>query len=145
MDQHTRFPPERALAFLLAQVGAHAAGKFAQRLALLSLKPSDAGIIRLLAEAAGLSQQALASRLHMHASRLVIVIDDLEARGLVKRQETADRRTYALHLTDKGRAALTDIGRVAREHNDEITAGLSKEERATLGVLLKRIADQQGL
>src|SRR5436853_748229 len=109
MDQHTRFPPERAVAFLLAQVGAHAAARFGERLAPLSLKPSDAGIIRLLSEAAGLSQQALAARLNIHASRLVIVIDDLEARGLVQRQETDDRRTYALHLTDKGRAAMADI------------------------------------
>lgn len=85
MDQPIRFPAEKAVGFLLAQVGAHAATRFAERLEPVSLKPSDAGIIRLLAESAGLSQQALASRLRMHASRLVAVVDDLERRGLVKR------------------------------------------------------------
>src|SRR5437764_4607815 len=100
MEHHTRFAPERAVAFLLAQLGAHAAARFAERLAPLSLKPSDAGIIRLLAETAGLSQQALAGQLGMHASRLVLVVDDLEARGLVKREAVpGDRRAYALHLT----------------------------------------------
>jgi DNA-binding MarR family transcriptional regulator len=144
-EQH-RFPPTRAIGFLLAQVGAHAARRFAERLAPLGLKPSDAGILRLLNEAGGLSQQQLASRLHMHASALVALVDDLESRGLVDRQRHAeDRRAHALHLTDKGRAMLSDIGRVAREHAESICSALTKDERETLAGLLRRIADEQSL
>ena len=46
-------------AFLLAQVGAHAATQFAERLGALHLSPPDAGILRLLRIAPGISQQEL--------------------------------------------------------------------------------------
>ena len=145
MDEK-RFAGERAVALLLAQVGAQAAARFAERLAPLSLKPADAGILRVLAQSDGMSQQELAGRLRMHASRLVGVVDALEAQGLVARQENADdRRTYALGLTDKGRAALADVSRISREHNDAVCASLSKEEREELAQLLGRIAEQEGL
>ena len=65
-------------AFLLAQLGAHAASQFAERLRVLELAPSDAGILRLLRMAAGLSQQELASKLQIHPSRLVAILDNLE-------------------------------------------------------------------
>jgi hypothetical protein len=38
-----------APAFLLAQVGAHAAAKFAERLRAIELVPAHAGILRILA------------------------------------------------------------------------------------------------
>jgi DNA-binding MarR family transcriptional regulator len=133
-------------AFLLAQVGAQAAARFAERLAPLLLSPPHAGILRALAKSAGLSQQELASMLNIHSSRLVGLLDELETRGLVKRQEkTDDRRTYALHLTDEGQAILGEIGRIAKEHQDSLLASLSKEERELLVDLLQRIADDQGL
>jgi DNA-binding MarR family transcriptional regulator len=133
-------------AFLLAQVGSHAAGKFAQRLARLRLLPPHAGILGVLRKSGGLSQQGLAEVLHMHPSGLVALIDDLEERGLVKRQGNLDdRRIYELHLTDKGQVALRDIGRVAQEHNESLCAALSQCEREQLTEFLQRIADEQGL
>jgi DNA-binding MarR family transcriptional regulator len=133
-------------AFLLAQVGAHAAGRFAELLAPLHLSPPHAGILRVLSKSAGLSQQELASKLNMHPSRLVGLVDELETSGFVKRQENADdRRTYALHLTDEGQEILGEIGRIAKEHQDSLLASLGKEEREELADLLQRIADEQGL
>jgi DNA-binding MarR family transcriptional regulator len=133
-------------AFLLAQVGSHAARKFAERLAPLRLSPPHAGILRVLRKSGRLSQQGLAEALHMHPSGLVAIIDELEERGFVKRQDSPDdRRTYEIHLTDKGHAALGDIGRVAREHNESLCAALSQREREQLTGFLQRIADEQGL
>src|SRR5262245_41955166 len=133
-------------AFLLAQVGAHAAARFAELLAPLRLSPPHAGILRVLSKSAGLSQQGLASMLNMHPSRLVGLIDELETNGFVKRQESADdRRTYALHITDEGRAILGEIGHIAKEHQDTLLTSLGKEEREQLADLLQRIADEQGL
>jgi len=137
-------PPSAA--FLLAQLGSHAAGKFAERLARLHLLPPHAGILGILRKSGGLSQQALAEVLQMHPSGLVAIIDELEERGLVRRQDSReDRRTYELHLTDKGQVALRDIGRIAQEHNDSLCAALSQHEREQLTEFLQRIANQQGL
>jgi DNA-binding MarR family transcriptional regulator len=136
----------QSTAFLLAQVGAHAAAKFAERLAALDLVPSHAGTLRLIRASSGISQQELSSRLGVAPSRLVALVDELEGRGLVERRESAgDRRAHSLHLTRRGIEVLESIGKIARAHDDATCAALTAAERETLGTLLGRIADQQGL
>src|SRR4051794_37539168 len=138
--------PSAGLAFLLSQVGAHSAAKFAERLEPLDFKPYHAGILRAIRQADGLSQQALGARLGMYPSRLVAVLDDLERRGLVERRDSpADRRSYSLHLTGAGREALEQIDRVSGEHGRSLCAALGPAEQARLADLLGRIADEQGL
>lgn len=141
-----RFGKQTSIAFLLAQVGADAARRFAKSLEPLTFSPSDAGILRLLGRSPAISQQELAKRLDMHASRLVGVIDALEKRGLVTREPNAnDRRLYALRLTDAGAEALSAIGNVARAHNERICSELTEAERAQLGGVLEKIAGHLGL
>jgi DNA-binding MarR family transcriptional regulator len=133
-------------AFLLAQVGAHAATQFAERLGALELSPPDAGILRLLSMAAGISQQELSARLRIHPSRLVAILDNLERRKLVERKANPeDRRLYSLHLTKDGGEILERIGKIAREHQDSLLSTLNAEERGRLTELLRRIAAAQGL
>jgi DNA-binding MarR family transcriptional regulator len=133
-------------AFLLAQLGAYAASQFAERLGVLELAPSDAGILRLLRMSAGLSQQELASKLQIHPSRLVAILDNLEKRGFVERRANpGDRRLYSLYLTKDGEGVLEKIGKVAREHQDALLSVLNKDERDELANLLLKIADEQGL
>ena len=133
-------------AFLLAQIGAYASAQFAKRLEPLGFTPAHAGIFRIIAATPGLSQQDLALKLGMYASRLVAVIDDLEKRGLIERRASnMDRRLYALHLTKSGNEQLSAIGAIAREHGRDLLNGLSDEERSTLTALLERVAKKQGL
>jgi len=135
-----------SVAFLLSQVGARSAQEFARLLAPLKLTPPDAGILRLLRQSPGISQQQLAQTLGMHASRLVAVIDALEKRGVVVREANAnDRRLYSLRLTEAGDEMLREIGQVARAHNELMCSGLRAEECAELGRLLRRIGAQHGL
>lgn len=141
-----RKPGASSVAFLLAQVGASSARRFANALEPLKLAPSDAGILRLLSRVPGISQQELAKRLDMHASRLVGVIDALENRGLVMREPNPeDRRVYSLRLTERGHEILGEIGRIAQAHNGEVCAGLDEEEVRQLGVLLEKLAELHGL
>src|SRR3954453_4845677 len=98
------------VAFLLSRLGAHSAGRFAERLVPLGLKPPHVGILTILGGADGLSQQALGGRLGVFPSRLVGLLDELERLGLVERRDSpTDRRSYALHLTGAGRAALERV------------------------------------
>jgi len=140
--QRTKVP----LAFLLAQVGAHAAMRFGERLSHLKLTPPDAGILQMLSATGGLSQQELSARLGIHPSRLVAILDTLEEQRLVERRPNADdRRQYALHLTEKGQGRLSEIGRIAREHKESLCAALTPAEREQLGELLQKIATDQKL
>jgi DNA-binding MarR family transcriptional regulator len=142
----TRQSSTDGVAFLLAQLGAHAATRFAERLDEHNLTPALVGILRLLRDTAGQSQQALAERLGVLPSRLVPLIDDLEQRGLIRRERSrTDRRVNALQLTAEGTALLRTVGALVRAHEASLFAGIDAGERATLGGLLGRIADEQGL
>jgi DNA-binding MarR family transcriptional regulator len=133
-------------AFLLAQLGAHAAAKFAERIADLDLTPPQAGLLRAVSATPGQSQQAVARQLRTPPSRLVALVDDLDERGVLERRRNLeDRRLHALYVTDAGAALLRKIGQVARAHDDAVCASLDPAERAQLRALLARIAEEQGL
>jgi len=134
------------VAFLLAQIGAHAAERFGERIAQLDLTPPQTGLLRAVAAEPGRSQQAVAEQLRIQPSRFVALVDELERRGVLERRRNeTDRRLYALHLTPAGEQLMRDIGTLAAAHENEICSALSASERATLRELLQRVADQQGL
>ena len=141
-------PPSRptGAAFLLAQLGAHAAEAFGQRIAALGMTPPHAGILRLIAAMPNCNQQSLAERLGVLPSRMVMLIDELAEKGWVERRRSQeDRRHSELVLTKAGNVTLEKLGRLAAEHEASLCAALSPEERETLAALCRRIADQQGL
>jgi DNA-binding MarR family transcriptional regulator len=133
-------------AFLLAQLGAHAASKFAARMRAVDLTLALVGVLRFLARNPGSTQRELADAIGMPSSRLVAMADELERRGLVRRvRDEQDRRSHRITLTAGGEAELAVIAREAREHKNELLAALSAEEQDQLAELLRRIAAQQGL
>jgi DNA-binding MarR family transcriptional regulator len=138
--------PPAGLAFLLSQVGAHAAGLFADRLEPLGLTPPQVGILCNIAWEDGLSQKALSEKLGLFPSRLVAMIDELEKRGLVERRDSPeDRRSYALYLTGAGREILEQLERLGRAHQQALCAALDASEQAQLQEFLTRIAAEQKL
>lgn len=133
-------------AFLLSQLGAHAARRFAERIGPLGLTPPQSGLIRAIAAEPGRSQQAVAEQLGIHPSRIVALVDDLERIGILERRRNPrDRRHYALHLTEQGDTALSTLARAGAEHEADLCAALTVEERTQLAQVLQRIAVQQGL
>jgi DNA-binding MarR family transcriptional regulator len=133
-------------AFLLTQLGTHAAMRFAERVAEHHLTPPQVGVLGLLSGRPGLSQQELADVLGMLPSRVVALVDELEQAGYVQRvRDDTDRRRNALQLTDEGKRTLALTGRIARTHEQDICSALSPDEHELLVGLLTRIADQQGL
>jgi len=132
------------LAFLLSQVGAHAAARFAERIAPLKLKPHHTGILRILEAESGMTQQALCDLLGIFPSRLVGLLDELQALKLIERRASpTDRRTYALYLTKGGHEMLSEVGKLARQHQDDLCAALNEKERTLLIDMLTRIVAQQ--
>ncbi|HEX5996931.1 MAG TPA: MarR family transcriptional regulator [Jiangellales bacterium] len=145
----TRERPGRSwggVAFLLAQLGAHAAARFAARIADLDLTPPQAGLLRMIAVTPGLSQQAYAMRLGMPPSRFVTLVDTMQDRGLIERRRGGpDRRSYALHLTEDGERLMQQLAVIGKAHEDDLCAALTADERTTLRGLLTRIVQQQNL
>src|SRR4051794_2739933 len=134
-------PPHAQAAYLLARVGRDHARRFAASVGALGLRPKHFAVLNAVALADGASQQELGRRLDLDPSGLVSAIDELERMSLVeRRRDDADRRRYAVRLTDEGAATLTRARRLVAERARELLAPLSDGDVATLVGLLARVA-----
>jgi len=61
------------------------------------------------------------------------------------RRNPADRRSYALYLTDQGRAKLREAQQASASHAGQVGASLTAAQRKQLTDLLRRLADEQGI
>jgi DNA-binding MarR family transcriptional regulator len=139
-------PPFQAVGFVLSSTGYAAARRFKETLAPLDLEPREFALLRALGAAEGDSQQAIAERLMIPPSRMVAHVDALERRGLVRRRANpADRRSWSLHLTAKGRKLLARALELAIALERELCADLSATERAQLLELLARVGARAGV
>jgi len=130
-----------SVGFLLSKLGLTSAAAFAETLAPLGIDPRHFGIMRIIAMSDGPSQQRLGEALAVPASRMVALIDDIEALGLVERRRNpTDRRAHAIHLTAKGRKIYERALEVAGAYEDKLCRDLSDAERDELLHLLRRLA-----
>jgi DNA-binding MarR family transcriptional regulator len=134
------------LAFLLSQVGIFASKRFAEQIATVDLTPPLFRVLNLVDAAEGKSQQAIGAAAEIPASRMVAFVDELERRGLVERRPIPhDRRVRALYVTRKGRQTLARGRKVAKDHEEELTHGMSAADRKRLLDLLQKMVDQQAI
>lgn len=135
----------RPLGLLLAQVAGAAARRFFAEPDEEALPGRQLDLLGLVDSADGVTQATLAERLGVPPSRMVALVDELEAAGLVERRRSrADRRSNAVLLTEAGRARLAaNVARFDRSRG--IFSALSAEEQATLRALLQRVADANGI
>ncbi|MFJ6561025.1 MarR family winged helix-turn-helix transcriptional regulator [Streptomyces sp. NPDC091412] len=109
--------------------GEHAlTGAQARLLSLLSLEP--------------LPMRKLAQKLKCEPSNVTGIVDRLETRGLVERQQDpGDRRVKLAAATEDGRRVARELREGLRFAREPL-AGLSEEERTALRDLLRRMVDQ---
>jgi DNA-binding MarR family transcriptional regulator len=119
------------------------------RLAALDLSVAQHELLLAVGRDEGLSQQTLAGRLLTGKSNVTALLQRLESRGLVRREQDAqDARGRHVYLTDEGRDRLAASSRVQAEVVELMTAGLSPAQIATLGDIMRtvgaRLADALG-
>jgi MarR family transcriptional regulator, 2-MHQ and catechol-resistance regulon repressor len=104
------------------------------------LTPSQFGVLEALHHLGPMHQCDLGARILKSSGNMTLVIDNLEKRGLVRRERSAeDRRFIRVHLTDAGERL---IRRVFPVHADAITrrlAVLTQEEQRALGNLCRKL------
>lgn len=115
---------------------------FADSVGDSGISPGLFGILVVIGENPGLTQQALANAAHLDRSSVVTVIDKLEDRGLVERR-AADRRSNGLFLAGKGEALLRELKRKVARHEKRVVENLSRAEREQLVALLQRILPER--
>jgi DNA-binding MarR family transcriptional regulator len=115
---------------------------FADTVGASGISPGLFGILVVIGENPGLTQQALADAAHLDRSSVVTVLDKLEDRGLVERR-AADRRSNGLFLAEHGTALLRDLKRKVARHDRRVVQNLSTTEREQLVALLQRILPER--
>src|ERR1700744_5314300 len=95
--------------------------------------------LNYVAEPNGISQQQLGEILCMDANNTVLLLNELEDDGLVRRErDPNDRRRHIVRLTERGSRAFSAALRNRESLEDEVLAALSPEERETLHQLLAK-------
>jgi MarR family transcriptional regulator, organic hydroperoxide resistance regulator len=101
--------------FRFVRLHRRAASAIAAELKALGLSIPQFDLLSTLTEQEGLSQQELAERLYVTKGNVSGLLDRMVEAGLVERRAIpGDRRSNALHLTDKGRT-LAEKGIAAQK------------------------------
>ena len=98
--------------------------------------------LTLLARGPAPTQLALAEAMGYDKTRLIKILDGLEADGLISRApDPSDRRARVIELTPLGRAKFAAIQQDIHAMEDELLSTLSAPERKALRTGLPRLAD----
>ena len=104
---------------------------------------SQFGVLEVLYHLGPQAQNILGEKILKSNSNMTTVIDNLEKRGLVRRERAVDdRRKIIVHLTDSGRDLITEI---FPEHVEAIQsqfAVLTTQEKQVLSELLRKLGKQ---
>jgi DNA-binding MarR family transcriptional regulator len=107
----------------------------------LGITATQFAVLRLAQRNPGLNQTALANALGADGPRMVLIIDDLERRGLVARlASTVDRRSRAIFLTPSGRALHKVLSRRVAQQERRMVKRLRGGDKEMLLRLLHALA-----
>ena len=123
----------RATEFVSAKVHSHLAGA--------KLTTSQFGVLEALYHLGPMCQRDIAKKILKSTGNLTTVIDNLEKRDLVRREQNEDdRRYFNVILTKKGGGIMKKI---FPDHESRIMQAmdtLSESEQKQFGVLCKKLA-----
>ena len=141
--KHTHWAPTAGM--LLLKIGKSAERRFADALRPSGLTPRHLGVL-FEVQACPTSQQALIETVGVDPSKLVGLLNDLEADGLiVRKRDPQDRRRHIVEVSAKGSARLDAAKKIASDVEQELLAGLDAAQREELLVLLAQVADTSGI
>jgi len=110
-------------------------------LADLAITPVQFAVMRLVQRNPGINQISLATALGAEGPRMVLIIDELEGRGLVTRlASTIDRRARAIFLTRGGRALHTQLSKRVQQQNRRLAKRLRGDDPKLLLKMLNNLA-----
>jgi DNA-binding MarR family transcriptional regulator len=149
MDDGRPRTPLGSVTFRLGMLGVMQEARYAERLgglAVPGVKPKHAALLSALRLGVSGSQQELAGALRVAPSLVVLLADQLEDAGAVRRvRDTTDRRRQRLEITPTGIALLDACTAVAAGLDEERLAPLGAEDRAALTRILHTLAVAEGL
>ncbi|GMA89708.1 MarR family winged helix-turn-helix transcriptional regulator [Homoserinibacter gongjuensis] len=134
-------PLDDDVSFLLARANALSLAAGNAALADYGLRVRSYSVLALAVGDARPSQRELAEFLRLDPSQVVALVDELQRRGLVRREaDPADRRANVVVATTEGEACFAEARLAVRAAERELHAELSDDDHARLSELLQRLA-----
>jgi len=111
-----------------------------QSIDALGICHSDFGVLEALLHKGPLPVNAIGKKVLLTSGSSTTAVDRLEKRKLVERKwGHADRRVCLVHLTATGRRLISKAFADHAEAMERASSGLTRQERQTLLVLLKKL------
>jgi MarR family 2-MHQ and catechol resistance regulon transcriptional repressor len=111
-----------------------------RRLAEQGLTQNQLGVLEMLLHLGPMCQRALGQKLFTSGANVTMLVDQLEERGLVKRERDAnDRRFLTVHLTGDGRKFIERIFPSHAAAIAEAMSTLSASEQEELGRMCRKL------
>ena len=102
--------------------------RFRSVFAPYDIRPVQLTALTLIYHNAGLRQSALGRALDMKRANVVTLLDQLEQRGIAERRPAAnDRRSYEIHLTEKGRTLTEELLAVHEKLEADLAHALGEQ------------------
>jgi DNA-binding MarR family transcriptional regulator len=134
-------PLPHLVAYALRRTHIAVFNRFRRVFSEFDIRPAQLGALTILANNPGLKQSEVSAVLGIKRTNFGPLLDGLVARGLVRRAKVpTDRRAFGLHLTDEGRALITQLHARERAFEAEITAVIGEDGRRDLLALLQGVA-----
>jgi DNA-binding MarR family transcriptional regulator len=126
-------PLPDAVGYMLRRAHLVVVKNFMTVCAELDIRPAQYGILTVIENNPGLKQIDVSLALGIKRTNMVALIDVLQKRDLVRRVTVrSDRRSYALHLTPKGKAFMSKLRARVAKHEQEVGAALGANGREQL-------------
>jgi DNA-binding MarR family transcriptional regulator len=110
------------------------------RLSAHGLSMSEGALLRAVHEEGALAQRELADRLFIGRAGAGQLIDRMEARGLVRRDnDPIDRRVWRISATEAGRVVAEQFSETYADIRGELRSGLSPADRDRLEEVLRMV------
>lgn len=116
------------------------AQRFSEHFAGTNIRPALYTVMTVIERYPHIAGRRISAIMEVPHANIVVVLKELEARGLVKREtDAADRRAQRISLTPEGRELLAGLHRLHARHLAELEAEMTPAERDFLLALLKRL------
>ncbi|HEO98881.1 MAG TPA: MarR family transcriptional regulator [Epsilonproteobacteria bacterium] len=135
-----QFNMDHSLGFVLNRTALASKNSFNQMIKAYGISPEQWSVLFRVVEQSGISQKALADSTYKDQGNLTRMIDKLIEKGYIKREADADdRRAIKLYATERSVVLAEAVAPLSSRHNENMTAGFSYEEKATLIALLDKV------
>lgn len=110
----------------------------------LDLSDGQPKVLYMLRFIDGCVQKDLARACDIKPSSMTVMLDGLEKKGFVRREETkvsGGKRAYKVHLTNEGKEIAEKVFRLMETIEEETFEGITEEEQQQLFSLLRRVRE----